>query len=247
MSTKDLTRAPVFEQDAESYLLESDLFNRFWWIWLPAVSVLILPLWAYVDTSSYKAIFQGERTGVLELIHALFPLIAGILALRLVFKRSIRRDPLILAALIIMLLGCLYLAGEEASWGQHHFGWSTPDYLAAVNKQQETNIHNISPWANHIPRAVLITLIFLGGTVLPLIKVHKPQWCMRRTDFLYPPQALLTLAIIVVALEVLVQIGNSNDVSQWVRFHDGELQETYIVAAVLLYALTLWHRAKSLG
>jgi hypothetical protein len=33
--------------------------------------------------------------------------------------------------------------GEEISWGQRIFGWSTPEELAKVNYQQETNIHNL--------------------------------------------------------------------------------------------------------
>jgi hypothetical protein len=32
---------------------------------------------------------------------------------------------------------------EEISWGQRIFGWETPMYLAKINEQKETNIHNI--------------------------------------------------------------------------------------------------------
>jgi len=34
--------------------------------------------------------------------------------------------------------------GEEISWGQHMFGTLTPEWLAAINDQNETNIHNIN-------------------------------------------------------------------------------------------------------
>lgn len=35
------------------------------------------------------------------------------------------------------------IAGEELSWGQWIFHWSTPESIAAVNLQQETNLHNL--------------------------------------------------------------------------------------------------------
>tara|TARA_R110002072_G_scaffold294384_1_gene464465 strand:+ start:1267 stop:2070 length:804 start_codon:yes stop_codon:yes gene_type:complete len=40
-------------------------------------------------------------------------------------------------------IACLVIAGEELSWGQWIFGWATPEPLAAVNLQQETNAHNL--------------------------------------------------------------------------------------------------------
>lgn len=36
-----------------------------------------------------------------------------------------------------------FIAGEELSWGQWIFHWSTPEPIAAVNLQQETNLHNL--------------------------------------------------------------------------------------------------------
>lgn len=46
---------------------------------------------------------------------------------------------------IFIGLGLLFFVafGEEISWGQRIFGWSTPEALAEVNYQQETNIHNL--------------------------------------------------------------------------------------------------------
>ena len=38
-------------------------------------------------------------------------------------------------------------AAEEISWGQRIFGWQTPAWVAAVNVQGETNIHNMLPFS----------------------------------------------------------------------------------------------------
>ena len=47
------------------------------------------------------------------------------------------------AIFAFVALGCFFVAGEELSWGQWIFGWGTPEALAAVNLQNETNAHNL--------------------------------------------------------------------------------------------------------
>ena len=52
---------------------------------------------------------------------------------------------------------CLYIAGEEMSWGQHFFHWNTPEYWAEVNRQEETNLHNTYAIFEKTPRSILET------------------------------------------------------------------------------------------
>ncbi len=55
-----------------------------------------------------------------------------------------------------------FAAGEEISWGQRIFGFSTPDFLADINDQQEFNLHNIPETSIVIlPRYVLLTLCMM--------------------------------------------------------------------------------------
>ncbi|MFK7956596.1 MAG: hypothetical protein AB8B96_10900 [Lysobacterales bacterium] len=79
---------------------------------------------------------------------------------------------------VMVVLGCVYFAGEEMSWGQHLVGWSTPDSIAELNDQQETNLHNMSSWLDQKPRlalelwmvfgALLAIYRWLAGPSLPL-------------------------------------------------------------------------------
>ena len=69
--------------------------------------------------------------------------------------RSCRRRPFVLTVTIIGALSCLYIAGEEMSWGQHFFHWNTPEYWAEVNRQEETNLHNTYAVFEKWPRAIL--------------------------------------------------------------------------------------------
>jgi hypothetical protein len=59
---------------------------------------------------------------------------------------------------LLLLLATLFVAGEEISWGQRVFGWGTPEALAEVNHQNETNVHNIR-WV----QTAFGYVVFLGG------------------------------------------------------------------------------------
>ena len=58
--------------------------------------------------------------------------------------------------IIIYFLGILYFFLEEISWGQHFFGWQTPEFFSNINHQNETNIHNTSSLFNELPRNLLL-------------------------------------------------------------------------------------------
>ena len=64
---------------------------------------------------------------------------------------------------------CFYFAGEECSWGQWYFGWGTPEVIAEVNAQGETNLHNTSSWLNQKPRAAIELFIIVGGFLAPVM------------------------------------------------------------------------------
>ena len=80
-------------------------------------------------------------------------------------------------------LACLYFAGEECSWGQHYFGWGTPETIAELNKQDETNLHNMSSWLNMKPRTLVEIWILVGGLIIPLARLfERPRPVPPRPD-----------------------------------------------------------------
>ncbi len=70
------------------------------------------------------------------------------------------------ALLIIFAIGLLFLAGEEASWGQRIIGIETPEKLKASNHQGELNVHNLFLGWNEILRMVIAC--FLSAIVILL-------------------------------------------------------------------------------
>src|SRR5690606_18740736 len=70
-------------------------------------------------------------------------LLTGFVSFRIALNRfrtgHLWQGTLFVAVALVML----FAGGEEISWGQRIFGWETPQEIADLNDQGETNIHNI--------------------------------------------------------------------------------------------------------
>jgi len=94
----------------------------------------------------------------------------AILACNFVKKKQFL--PTIFACLVILVL--VVMAGEEISWGQRIFHWSTPENWAAINAQRETNLHNLAT-------QLFQNTLYFGGW---LLLVALPFWRNQITKFL---------------------------------------------------------------
>lgn len=152
---------------------------RLFWLGVP----LLIYFGQYLAraTSSapfYDAWFEHEsglvETGTFVLL--VLAAIGGVLATCWAWRRGDRRLTLFFT---LFTLGCIYFGGEEASWGQHWFGWATPDEWRALNDQAETNLHNSNALAgslmDQLPRNLLSVAMLVGGAILPLARRARNQ------------------------------------------------------------------------
>lgn len=241
------TMIPVFYQSPAEYRAESMRVSPVWRVFAPIAVAIALVAIAYADPEWYRTYLQDER-GFLEFLHALLPLGAAAIAGRLLLMPALRRDPFIAAWLAAILIGGIYLGGEEASWGQHYFGWQTPEQWAEINRQEETNLHNTSFWFDRFPRIVITVGAFVGGLVLPSIKLHRPDRIPQRFDFVVPPLGLRTLTVVMMVGEILGGLRETTDaIGDVLRFRPGEMQENFIVVFIFVCMLCLAGRAKRVG
>ncbi|MFQ5450899.1 MAG: hypothetical protein ACE5E9_09735 [Nitrospinaceae bacterium] len=109
--------------------------------------------------------------GLLESLTALLFLLAGIHAFQ-AGKIAIQEKMDCKISSILFLGGflCWLLFLEEISWGQRLFGWQTPDPIAAINFQKETNVHNFfNPLLGNAERIFAIFLSMLLF-ILPVLR-----------------------------------------------------------------------------
>lgn len=140
---------------------------RWLWLWFPPLMLLVQFLVRGADQRIYLHYIESEQ-GLVEngtFAVLLLAVVFGILALR---RRRLLPSPWVAGWVLLVTLGCVYMGGEEVSWGQQWFHWHTPAEIAAINDQQETNLHNTSSWFDQKPRILLELWVLIGGVVLTL-------------------------------------------------------------------------------
>lgn len=217
---------------------------RLCWLYLPLAFLAMR--WAiHLHTDSQNGLeswFRNE-TGLVENLTVFLLLVSlGVtICLLCRFNKELHFFPRIF--LLLYCLGCIYFAGEEASWGQHWFGWETGDYFSSINDQQETNFHNTSILLDRLPKAVVSLLIFIGGVVVPLkfmlrkrrINYQDRLWWLLPTSICLPTAVIASIATWPSKIERAIDFNFYFDQAQ-------EIKELYIALFILLFVVSLYLR-----
>lgn len=220
--------------------------DAWWWLGLPLFVAVAVPLIYALDPVFYDRALNREGWGLLELLHVVIPLAAFLLAL------VVLRDPLVSRSIFLRIwigvaaLGSLYIAGEEASWGQHLIGWDTPESWKAVNDQNETNLHNISSWLDQKPRLIMQLGMIAGGIILPLALPFWRSLQASRVALIIPPKALMPTALLGLAYYVLDDLKPLMPESPLIVTRPAEVEETFLVLFVLFYLIVFRRRLAQL-
>lgn len=209
--------------------------DRLWTLWLPLSLALALAALGAFAPAWYAAWLNDEQGGV-EMGQWLVLLAALGVALVSMGRPEARARPWLLAWLALAAVACLYVAGEEVSWGQHLLNWNTPEYWKAVNDQGETNLHNVSSWLDQKPRALLELGVVLGGLVAPAVRRLRPGLLSGPLDLLAPTAACLPVALLAELAGASKRLGFE------LFFRPSEVQELFFYLFVLIYLVELGRR-----
>lgn len=174
-----------------------------------------------------------------------FIVLAWAFALAALIVRDLKFKPPLYLSLwaLIAALGCLYVGGEEVSWGQHFLNWDTPSYWAALNDQEETNLHNTSAWFDQKPRLLLEIGVIVGGLLLPLYQRFGqktlPVWLTTIT----PPGRFWLIALLVLVIKLADKFGGATDI--YLFYRASEVIEFYLYYFILLYLMDLRIRLRN--
>lgn len=220
--------------------------DAWWWLHLPILLLVGLVAVAHTWPAFYMNYILPEGYGFLEFGHLVIPLAAAVLSLLLLRLQVVKGTWLLWGFLLIYGLGNFYIAGEEHSWGQHFFNWDTPDYWTAINRQAETNLHNVSHWFNHRPRLVIEVGILVGGIILPLVQSRTGPFRQPLLALLTPPIQLTVLAVIALIVKLIDQFGKGDLVAGSLLPRPSEALETFIYLFLLYYVIVLGRRLRAL-
>ena len=241
MSPISDTTASAAEAQTTLRLQNAERLPVLLYLWMPLIAAAALAVSWHLNPDFYKAYLVGE-IGILEGIHVVVPLIAGVVALRVLAMPEVRGDRLVFVWILLGLLGCIYIAGEEASWGQHYANWLTPETWLAINDQGETNLHNTSSWLDQKPRTLLEFGVIVGGIVIPLLALWRSTIRQGRFALFLPPLVCLPTAVIGEIGKFWERL-HGRGLADWVLFYNAsEVQELYIYLFILFYLIVFRNR-----
>jgi len=125
---------------------------------------------------------------------------------------------------------CLFAAGEEISWGQRVLGFGTPEELAAVNGQEELNVHDV----------VEVQGKFNLGPAPASVYGLAAPWLVRRPALTVPPIALGGAFLAMVAYISARSAFFPHPGHELAKF--SEWPETCFAIALAVFALLAWRR-----
>jgi hypothetical protein len=201
-----------------------------WLFWLPILASMVI-FGLQVNRDIFRLLLLED--GPAEWLSAICLALAGLAALRIAFNRFKMSHPWQALLFIAVALVMLFAGGEEASWGQRVFGWETPQELADINDQEETNLHNIGAFLDITNVAMF--LIGLYGTVAYM--ADQTLRLARRWDqgeYLFvPPLFLATyfLPILVFRIARVTMFTESN----FTLNRLGEWAEMVVAVGLLLF------------
>jgi hypothetical protein len=224
----------------------AQFFTSFARVYLPvtlAVSSILLMAYVFVfqDLDLYLMWFEGESS-LIEIITVGFAILGLIISAKNLGFRSRVSSPFFGIWMALFMLGFIYIAGEEASWGQHLFDWKTPEWISEHNRQQETNLHNLNFFGKQIdrvPKAILGAVVVITGLFWPLYCKFKgyPKNPSNWYEIYWPTQAVKITALcffIIWLTGRIMVISDQNKLQGW-NLHFSEVRELFITYFLLLY------------
>jgi hypothetical protein len=106
---------------------------------VPAIGAVALALAA---THSGLFEFLVEEDSLLEWLQVAGFFGGSVFGLALALHARRQGNTAAAVAYAIFAAACLFVAGEEISWGQRLLGLGTPERLAELNNQDEVTLHN---------------------------------------------------------------------------------------------------------
>ena len=226
-------------------------------VWLP-VGIALSPyvVWL-IDPTAYIWFVRSEF-GVIEnltVIILIFAVGMSVQTYREIPAACSKCSKNVRPLIVLWALGCLYFAGEELSWGQHFFGWHTPDRWQVYNMQNETNVHNVGGIVGEVtgqlPRNLLTLFVIVAGIIVPVVirftnirfDPHQNQY------WLWPPLACVPTAFLAVNVtaprKIMKQLSLELPPELMTRL--GEVKECLLGLFLLLYVMAVRSRIRQVS
>jgi hypothetical protein len=168
--------------------------------WLPLLSLAALLIGAAIYRPAYDRMLQEDYP--VEWAQFAGCVFVCVVAFMSVGPAIRQRRWALVGLLVLLAIGCFFLAGEEISWGQRVLGIATPEDFRS-NEQDEMNLHNFAggfdPEAAFRQGQLLLSLVLAGLTVNGRVRNFRPDSFWRIVS---PPLCTLLLSLTMPAYRI---------------------------------------------
>jgi hypothetical protein len=209
---------------------------------MPFVIAIMGVLTALMGKDAYKWLTRED--GFAESLQVIFYFVAFILCLAIT-RWQWKSDHRLVAVLYTALcVGLFFLTGEEINWGQRMIGWETSPSFAAINKQGETNLHNIYGVGASFKWVQL--LVGAYGCLLPLavLRWGVPERFRHLVSWVIPPLALIPYFFFLFAWRLFRNFFEEPEGFYFVIAEYNEVMELILAAGLLLFMVYQMRRLK---
>ncbi|GEM_PF-112586 len=225
------------------------------WLGLPLSSFLFCLIVSFFGADTYWRWISASESAYAEYSTVAFLIPAVLLSGWMVWRRKDFPNRWLGVWVLLLFLGSLYYLGEESSWGQHYFHWATPDWLAEVSDQGETNIHNIHGIFDQFPRGLLTAAAIAGFVLPPFLVKRRKEWDPAREvhEWFWPTMACFPSGLLVALVALPQKIYGKYlplrdpDIPEWfdamfLRGKHNELMEHFLAMFIMMYVCSLFYR-----
>ena len=212
---------------------------------IPILICLIGAVTALLGKAAYKW-FTGEDAFAenLQVLLWSLALFLGFSVMGQLWKNRAKTFALLY---LVLNLGMIFILGEEISWGQRIFGWETSEKMKAINKQEETNIHNIEGVGDKIKW--LHVIIGAYGTIFPLLamRLRSDSRYHEAASWLVPHFTLVPYFFATLAWRLQANLWKPPKKLYFVITEYSEVLELVLAVAFFMFLLFQSRRLKRLS
>ncbi len=220
--------------------------ESWWWLGIP-LAVALFVTGSYGPDAEWHRRWVTAESGILETAQFILMVIGFAIAVQLLLDPFVRRRPLVLAVTVLAALACLFIGGEEVSWGQHIFFWQDPNLVTAVNDEGELSLHNMNKGFERTPRALLEIGVFVGGLLVPLLCAYAPRLRQSRMSLFLPAAALVPTALFAALFKGGDLLAKYHLAAVGLAARPSEVTEFYLYFFMLAYLIVFDRRIRELG
>ena len=147
----------------------------------------------------------------------------------------------------------LIAAMEEMSWGQMIFNWGTPELLDSLNRQQETNMHNLAVFHDYTWTAFAVVFTLLAA--LSAMNYWLPsRYCWRRSklaSLVLPASCTFSYFVIAALIYWGVVVEKAGLDLAYLHTREQEIAECLAAIGIFIHCVSLylkpWENGSSPG